>query len=445
MTIEWRKASASDLGRGIGDGSVDPVELAEVMLEAASSDPIGARTFVRLTRDRALAEAGAARDRARQGLRRGPLDGVPISWKDLFDTAGTETEAGTRLLAGRVPDRDARVLANATAAGLVCLGKTHLSELAFAGLGYNPVTDTPPCVNDHDAVPGGSSSGAAASVAFGYAAAGIGSDTGGSVRVPAAWNDLVGLKTTAGHLSLDGVVPLCPWFDTVGPLTRTVEDAAALFATLSGDDAADLEGSSLRGARIAVLETVATDDLDPAPAEAFDASIKALDAAGAKVVRLNAPEVNEAMALAGILYTTEAYATWGAAIEAEPDKMFDRVRDRFLAGAAHNAADYVRAWQALLQLRDRWRDTVADMDAVALPTSPILPPKQARVAEDGDYYVAQNLMTLRNTRIGNLFGLSALTVPTGIPSCGLMLMGAPLAEHRLLRLGVSVETALAQV
>ena len=175
-----------------------------------------------------------------QGFAVGPLDGVPISWKDIFDTAGVKTEAGTALLRGRVPDSDARVLKNATAAGLICLGKTHMSEFAFSGLGYNPVTATPPSVNDKDATAGGSSSGAATSVAFGLAAAGIGSDTGGSVRIPAAWNDLVGLKTTSGRLPLEGVVPLCARFDTVGPLCRTIEDAALFLAVLEGNRAADL-------------------------------------------------------------------------------------------------------------------------------------------------------------------------------------------------------------
>ena len=137
----------------------------------------------------------------KSGMRKSALDGVPISWKDLFDTAGVVTEAGTDLLKGRIPLSDADVVRNATEAGLICLGKTHMSELAFSGLGLNPVTQTPPCVNDLQAVAGGSSSGAAASVAFNLAVSGVGSDTGGSVRVPSAWNDLVGLKTTAGRLS----------------------------------------------------------------------------------------------------------------------------------------------------------------------------------------------------------------------------------------------------
>ena len=277
---EWLSMTACDLGRGIAAGRIDPVALAEAHLAAIETHPLSPRIFARVTRDRALAEAGAAAQRARAGRRRSLLDGVPISWKDLFDSAGIATEAGSRLLQGRTPARDAEVLRNATAMGTVCLGKTHMSELAFSGLGYNPSTATPPCVNDAAAVPGGSSSGAAASVAFGLAAGAIGSDTGGSVRVPAAWNDLVGLKTTSGRLSLEGVVPLCRKFDTVGPLARSVEDAAWMLAALQGGRAPDLRGAALQGRRLAVLRTVALEDLRDAPGAAFEAALTRLSAAG---------------------------------------------------------------------------------------------------------------------------------------------------------------------
>ena len=185
MSDSWLWMTAADLGRGIAAGAIDPRELAEVYLGAIDGHPQAPAIYARTTPERARTEADAAAGRARAGLRRGPLDGVPVSWKDNFDTAGTATEAGSALLAGRVPERDAAVLATATRAGLVCLGKTHLTELAFSVLGLNPVTATPPNINDPELAPGGSSSGAAASVAFGLAAAAIGSDTAGSVRVPA--------------------------------------------------------------------------------------------------------------------------------------------------------------------------------------------------------------------------------------------------------------------
>jgi aspartyl-tRNA(Asn)/glutamyl-tRNA(Gln) amidotransferase subunit A len=270
---DWLKMTACDLGRGIGSGDIDPVALTQTYLDAIETHELKDRIYARVTAERALSEANAAALRAQSGQRLSLLDGVPISWKDLFDTAGVGTEAGSKLLEGRVPDRDAVVLANATAMGLVCLGKTHMSEIAFSGLGYNPSTNTPPCVNDADAVPGGSSSGAAASVAFDLAAAGIGSDTGGSVRIPAAWNDLVGLKTTTGRLTLEGVVPLALKFDTIGPLTRSVEDAAQLLALMEGGKVADLRGASLKGRRLAVLRTVFLEDTRAVPLAAFESAI----------------------------------------------------------------------------------------------------------------------------------------------------------------------------
>jgi aspartyl-tRNA(Asn)/glutamyl-tRNA(Gln) amidotransferase subunit A len=385
---------------------------------------------------------GAA-SRAKTGQRKGLLDGVPISWKDLFDTAGVETEAGSALLKGRVPAADAAVLTAATRDGLVCLGKTHMSELAFSGLGLNPITATSPCINDEKAVSGGSSSGAAASVAFGLAPAGIGSDTGGSVRIPAAWNDLVGLKTTTGRLPLTGVVPLCETFDTVGPLARSVEDCAHLLAAMENRRAPDLEGTSLSGARLMVLETVALDDLRERPARGFDDALARLARAGAKITRGGLPELSEAMSLTSTLVTAEAYGIWGPTVETAPEKMFPRILERVRAGADVKASDYVAAWRRLRVIRNLWAEMSAGYDAVILPTAAILPPDANRLMTDFDYYISENLLSLRNTRIGNLMDVCALTLPTAEPSCGISFMAGPMQEDRLLRLGIAAERALA--
>lgn len=442
MAKTWANMTAAELGAGIGGGRINPVELCEMHLDAIDRHPLRDRIFVRVLPNRSRAEAMAAASRAKAGLRRGILDGVPVSWKDLFDTAGRATEAGSALLRGRMPEADAEVLQMATLQGLVCLGKTHMSELAFSGLGLNPITATPPCINDDAAVAGGSSSGAAASVAHGLAPAAIGSDTGGSVRIPAAWNDLVGLKTTHGRLSTKGVVPLCEMFDTVGPLAHTVEDCALLLAAMEGGRAADLDGASLSGARFLVLETVALEDLRDAPARGFDDALARLARAGARIERGTVPEVTEAMALTAVLFTSEAYGIWGKVIEAAPEKMFPRILERFRAGAAFKAADYVAAWRRLHALRSIWAQAVAGYDAVLVPTAPILPPDAARLMSDDAYYVSENLLALRNTRIGNLMGGCALTLPTSQPSCGISLMSGPMQEERLLRLGAAAERAL---
>jgi aspartyl-tRNA(Asn)/glutamyl-tRNA(Gln) amidotransferase subunit A len=443
MALIWSNMTAAELGRDIAAGRINPVELTEFFLDRIAVHPLAPRIFARPAAARARGEAMGAAARAKAGQRRGPLDGVPLSWKDLFDTAGIATEAGSALLKGRIPERDAQVLEVATREGTVCLGKTHMSELAFSGLGLNPVTATSPCINDERAVAGGSSSGAAASVAYGLAPAAIGSDTGGSVRIPAAWNDLVGLKTTAGRLPLKGVVPLCETFDTVGPLAHSVEDCALILAALEGRAPADLGGSRLAGARLAVLETVALDDLRDRPAKGFDDALSRLTRAGARIERLVAPEVTEAMQLAGLLFTAEAWGIWGPTIETAPQKMFARILERFRSGAAVRASDYVAGWRRLHELRAIWAARAAAFDAVLLPTSPILPPDAARLMSDDAYYVTENLLALRNTRIGNLMGLPVLTLPSSQPSCGISLMGAAFGEERLLRLGMAAERALA--
>ena len=443
MSGTWSNMTASDLGRAIETGKINAVELTEYFLDAIAGHPQGARIYARTTPDRARGEAMAAASRAKSGLRRHSLDGVPLSWKDLFDSAGTATEAGSALLKNRVPKADALVLQTATLQGSVCLGKTHMSELAFSGLGLNPVTATPPCINDEAAVPGGSSSGCAASIAYGLAPAGIGSDTGGSVRIPAAWNDLVGLKTSLGRLSIQGVVPLCESFDTVGPLARTVEDCARLLGLLEGRRAPDLTGATLPGTRFAVLESVALDDLRPAPAKGFEDALARLTRAGAEITRLAAPEVAEALALAGTLFASEAYAIWRDTIESAPEKMFPRILDRFRSGATILATDQIAARRRLLDLRHRWADRTKAFDAVLLPTSPILPPNADRLMTDAGYYVTENLLALRNTRIGNLLDQSVLTLPTSQPSCGISFMAPPGAEAHLFRIGAAAERALA--
>ena len=442
MTSTWSHMTAADLGREIETGRINPVDLTEYFLTEIDLHPHRDRIYARATPTRARAEAMAAYSRAKSGLRRHPLDGVPLSWKDLFDTAGTTTEAGSALLKGRTPTRDAKVLEVATFMGSICLGKTHMSELAFSGLGLNPVTATPPCINGPKSVPGGSSSGAAASVAYGIAPAAVGSDTGGSVRIPSAWNDLVGLKTTHGRLSLQGIVPLCESFDTVGPLAHTVEDCALLLSLLEGRPARDMTPLPLAGLRLAVLETVALDDLRDAPAKGFEDALARLARAGATISRLEAPEVAEVLKLAAVLVSPEAYAIWADTIEAAPQLMFPRILERFRTGGTVKATDHIAAWRKLRALRARFDATTSAFDAVLLPTSPILPPEAERLMTDEGYYVTENLLALRNTRIGNLLDRCVLTLPTSQPACGISLMAPPGAEERLLRLGLSAETAL---
>ena len=441
---DFNSLTASELGDMIGQGEIDPVELTEHFLSRIETSPIGKKIYSTVTSQLALEQAKDAKKRAILGRRLSALDGVPISWKDLFDIEGYPCEAGSELLAGRLANQNCEVYKLAEAQGLICLGKTHMSELAFSGLGLNPVRETPPCVNYPESVPGGSSSGAATSVSFGLAAAGIGSDTGGSVRIPAAWNDLVGLKTTAGKLSLDGVVPLCSRFDTVGPLTKSVEDAARLFGIMSGREIRLPAPKAVKGLKLGILKNVAMENVVDLPKKAFESAIDKLKEAGASISEIFVSSVDEAMDLTGFLYSPEAYATWKHKIEKTPDLMFTKILERFRSGANVLASDFICAWDKLMDLRQQYYSAVKMYDAVLIPTSPIIPPELDRLMNDGDFYNSQNLLALRNTRIGNLMGGCSITLPTDIPSCGLLIMGMPSQEERLLRLAQACELVLSR-
>ncbi|MEL6197519.1 MAG: amidase family protein [Pseudomonadota bacterium] len=443
---EARGWSAAEQGRAIAAGRLDPVALAEAYLDAILAHPAGGLIYARLTPSRLRQEAEAARVRAREDRRLGPLDGVPVSWKDLFDTAGVATESGSRLLAGRVPTADAEVLRRATAAGSVCLGKTHLSELAFSGLGVNPMAATPPNRHGADLAPGGSSSGAAASLAFGLAPLAIGSDTGGSVRIPAAWNDLVGLKTTAGLLPNDGCVPLAPSLDTAGPLARTVEDAALGLALLTGGSAPPLGDRDPATLRLHVSETLGFDEIEDPIAAGIEGALSRLSAAGAQITRGPFPlfaEAREVSTTLSSIVTVEGWRAWGEAIEARPGTLYPMIEQRFRQGAETAPADHDEALRQLALLRDRAVAEMAERGLIVMPTVAIAPPRLSALLTDESFYVSRNLRALANTRLVNLLGLSAITVPTGTPHAGLMLIGPPFAEAVLIAAAGAVEATLA--
>ena len=441
--MDWLRASAVEQGRAIMAGILDPIDQTEAYLAAAKDNPYRDRIYARMTEIRARSGAIAAHDRAKEEMRFGLLDGVAISWKDNIDSGGTVTEAGSKLLDGRVPRKDATVLARAAREGVLCLGKTHMTELAFSGLGLNPNTATPPNVYDPDLAPGGSSSGAAVSVAMGLAAAAIGTDTGGSIRVPAAWNGLVGFKPTHEALPEKGVVPLARKFDTVGPIARNVEDCAELFAIMAGEKAVDLRGASLKGMRLMVLEGIPFEDAESLPVAAFEDAVDRLARAGAQISHVSTDWVAKAMPLSAQLFASEAYGIWRAQIEDAPELMWKPILERFRGGADVSAPEYVAAWESLTRIRRKWfREVVASFDAVLVPTVPILPPNAQRLLEDEPYFVRANLLTLRNTRIGNLLNLPSVTLPTGQPGCGIMVMGHSGRDRHLLRVAAAAESAL---
>jgi aspartyl-tRNA(Asn)/glutamyl-tRNA(Gln) amidotransferase subunit A len=455
--MDWHKRSACALGAGIAQGKIDPVALTEHYFERIGQADPAHTIYLRTTPKRARAEAEAARKRAKAGLPASPLDGVPVSWKDLIDTAGDVTQHGSPLLAERVAQSDAAVVERGTRAGLVCLGKTNQTEFAFSILGINPHYGTPAnaCDDKIARVPGGSSSGAAVSVARGLAAGAIGSDTGGSVRVPAAWNGLVGLKTTAGRLPLGGCLPLSPTMDTIGPLTRTVADAAALFSLLDGRfgqgnrQPVELAGAGLAELRLARPSGVLWRALVDGIGEALEAALEKLAKAGVTVSAEDAPEFDEADKVLtdyGPYHSAEAYAIWKDAIEQRPNLVYRPVLERMRLGAKMGASDIEKAKHLLRDCAQRLHARMRAVGAFIAPTAALSPPPIAALEANLELYFKANGMGLRNTRLGNFLGCTALTLPcgkdrNGIP-VGLMLIGAPGWEERLLRMASVIEATL---
>ncbi len=433
---------AIDYGKNIADGSLDPMELLSSVYEKTDASDVADDIFTVLTKERAQEEAQASRKRRREGKLKSPLDGVPISWKDLFDTKDIATEAGSKLLEGRTPKKDCIALKRATDAGMICIGKTHMSELAFSGLGINPNAKTPPNINGDDLAPGGSSSGAGASVAQGFVPIGVGSDTGGSVRIPAAWNNLVGLKTTHGLIPNDGVVPLCPGFDTIGPLCHNVTDAWVSTAIFAGIDFNSPEPKPISECKLLVNKTVTLDGLDEDQEAGFHDAVAKLGSAGAKIDFAEIDIMNDIQALGPVLFPYEAWQEWGEKIEAQPELMFEPIKNRFMAGKDTTHEQYETAWQAMLEMRKVYDAQVADYDAVLAPTIAIAPPSVTELLNDIELFQKTNLIALRNTRFFNMFGSCALTLPTSKPASGLMVVGKPMGEKELVSVGLSIEEIL---
>ncbi|MFP6754373.1 MAG: amidase family protein [Alphaproteobacteria bacterium] len=449
MKDEWHDLTATELGKSIARREIGPVKLTQHFLVRIKTLDTDCRVYLRTTEERALAEAEAAEVRVKQGTLRSPLDGVPISWKDLYDTAGIATEGGTPLLAGRVPEHDAVVLARAARAGLICLGKTNTVQFALGGIGTNPYTGTPPnaVMKDVPRAPGGSSCGAAVSVAAGMAAAGIGSDTGGSVRIPAAWNSLVGFKTSVGALPVQGVLPLSPSFDTVGPLTHSVADAAALFAIMGARPSVDLAGTSTARLRLLVAESFVWDHAEPNIEEPIRDVIAQLHEAGAIIDYSPVPEFEEITAVVkrhGGVVLAEAYTCWKNLIDTQGDLIDPSVRFRFHQGRDMSACDVETVRAAIRNITPKLYQRMAGYDALIAPTIPIAPPPIAEVEGDIDKYRIANGYALRNTQLGNLLACCALTLPVRCSPtpAGLMIMAPSGEDDRLLRVGKAIESTI---
>jgi aspartyl-tRNA(Asn)/glutamyl-tRNA(Gln) amidotransferase subunit A len=441
-----------ELSRLLASRKITSRELVEQSL-AAIKDPRGegARTFLVVHENEALAAAGRVDAQRRGGATLHALAGIPISIKDLFDEAGVVTLGGSTVLIGTPPaTRDSTVVERLRNAGAVIIGRTNLTEFAYSGLGINPHYGTPKNVfdrgADHDTgrIPGGSSSGAAISVTDGMAAGAIGTDTGGSVRIPAALNGLVGFKPTARRVPLDGVIPLSFTLDSAGPIAKTVADCALLDQVLAAQTGGVPVAARLRGLRFAVPKTVFHDDLSPAVAAAFTAALGRLSAAGATVIELPMAEFAQAAAVnpRGALMSAEAFS-WHRQWMKDKAAQYDpRVIARIRPGETITAASYIE----LLQLRERFVRSInaaaSGYDAMLIPATPDTAPTMAEATKDDESYFRLNGRMLRNPAIVNLFDGCALTVPChdpGTAPVGLMIAGTQNTDRKILAIGLAVE------
>ncbi len=443
----WTIADHAD---ALAAGRVTARDLIEQSL-ARIDDPAGEgpRTFVTVYREQARAMAEAIDTLRRVGRAPSRLAGIPISLKDLFDVAAEPTLAGSRALQGAPPAaRHAPVVQRMLAAGFVPVGRTNMTEFAFSGLGVNPHHGTPlgPWDRPSARIPGGSSSGAAVSVSDGMALGALGTDTGGSCRIPAALCGVTGFKPTARRVPLAGVFPLAPSLDSVGPLARSVACCAILDAVLTGEQPAPLVPAALDGLRLAVPTNVVLDGMDAVVAATFETAVARLSAAGARVVSARFPVFDEMPTVnaKGGFAAAEAYA-WHRDLLASKGALYDpRIRVRIARGDAMSAADYLELVAARGRLIAEFDRATSGFDALLLPICPIVAPRLAEL-EDERAYNRINMLLLRNTALGNFLDRCAISLPChrpGEPPVGLMLMGETMADARLFALAAAVEAAL---
>jgi aspartyl-tRNA(Asn)/glutamyl-tRNA(Gln) amidotransferase subunit A len=443
-------ASITDLATALAHGRTSAVALVESCLERIGKVNPKLNAYVHVDEDLARRHARAADERRASGVRLSPLDGVPVALKDLLEIEGTPTSVGSAFFKDRRSTTTAIVVRHLLAAGVVPLGKTQMVEFAFGTWGANPHLGTPwnPWDLHTHRVPGGSSSGSGVAVAAGLAPAAVGSDTGGSVRIPAALNGITGLKTSGGLISTEGVFPLSQTLDTVGPMARSAEDAALLCGAMLGVGSAAARrfevaatgSESLAGVRIAVLPAVQYPiAVDAAVAAAVDEAQRVLRTLGANVVERVFPfAFDDLVRRNGQLIAAEAYAVHRAYIEDERLPIGAGVRRRMLGGKAIGAADYIDALAHRRAACAQWIDWMRDCDALLTPTVPM----PACPVETVDEMITP---LASFTRAGNYLDTCALSLPAGLADgrlpVGVQLLARPGNDAALLRIGIAFQRA----
>ena len=437
-------ATIVELGRRLRSGETSAEALARHCLERIEALDPKLDAFRLVCAERAVASARAADAQLRAGVDPGPLHGIPFAVKDLYDVTGLPTSAGSRLLEERIAGADATVVRRLVRAGMVLLGKTNTVQFAYGGAGINHDHGTPhnPWHATHH-LPGGSSSGSGVAVGAGLAPMALGSDTGGSVRIPAAFCSTTGLKTTVGRVSRAGVYPLSATLDSVGPLCRGVEDAALVYQAMHGPDPHDETTlahpahdvlarlqDGVAGLRIAFAEGLLFEDLDPEVEGAVRACGAVFEALGAKVECIDFPQARAARELnpRGLVIAAEAYTVNRELVERHFDHLDPVVAFRLVKGRDIPAHEYLKIMRERDRLCAETRAALHDIDALLAPTVMIPPPRLADADRDPQTYSETNLDCLRNTAPGNL-------------PIGLMIYAKPFDEEVLLRVGHAFQGA----
>ena len=450
--IEIGHRSAVEIGALINSGLISAEDVADRTLTAIGACEDKA-VFTRVTAGRALTEARASSRRLRDGRPAGVLEGVPVAWKDLFSLRGIPTSAGSKVLELDPPaEADATVVSRLKAAGMVCVGRTNMTEFAFSGIGINPHFGTPKNAHSRDVprVPGGSSSGSAVAVALGLVPVAIGTDTGGSVRIPAAFNGIIGYKASSGRYPMEGVYPLSHTLDTIGLFTRTVEDAVLLDAAMCGLLFPVVRRAPIKGVKILVPTNVVFDDCDTAVVENFERAIDRLASNGAEIHRSSFPlfdEIIELSARRGTIVSGEAYAVHKERVEGpNADRIDPRVVRRILSASTMPMVDYIAAMLARQRIMQEMTERMHGRVLVAMPTVAHTAPSITELEANDDLFARINLKTLRNTMMGNYLGWCGVTFPNGTDDAGLptgiLLSGAPGADEQLLSLSLTAESII---
>jgi len=443
----------------IRKGEISSTELVEYLLARIESLDDKLNAFQLLCNESAIEQARSADQALRAGKDLGVLHGIPYAAKDLFDVKGLPTKAGAKLLERNIASKDAAVIYKLSQAGMILLGKTNTVQFAFSGLGINHDHGTPhnPWSQDHH-LPGGSSSGSGVAVAAGMVPMALGADTGGSVRVPASLCGTVGLKTTVGQVSRAGVYPLSWTLDSVGFLTRSVEDAALVYQCVQGADINDeitlgrtphdvlkeLK-NGVRGMRLAFAESMFQEDLHPEVEKAVREGGSVFEELGAQVSSIEFTEAQEALQLnpGGVIVAAEGYTLNKKLLEEHFDELDPVVAHRMIKGKDVQASTYLENSVATKRLRSEACNTLKDVDALIVPTTPVPAQPLSEVDTDLDNYLKRNSLYLRNTCIGNVLNMCGLSIPCGFTKegfpIGLLIYGKPFQENVVLRAGYAFQ------